>query len=199
MTPVPPLHTFPLFDEPYGKWERLPRTFRIVLREVEEDGRVCVPMTIKDGIRLGDPQIDNAYIEDGYRFHDALHASFLALFGWSPVLRTLMQRRRSSNPVLYDVEDTGRAVVIEETIVTLVFNFAGASGLRNGVTRIDPALIRTIREITGFLEVQCYADEHWEQAILLGLDCWRLLLQHRRGLLRGNLHQRTMTFEGITT
>jgi len=169
----PPLQSFPLFDEPFGKSERVPRTFRLALREIELHGRTCVSMVIKDAIVLGDPVIDNNYVEDGYRFHDTLHASFLALLGWSPVLRTLMHRRRSSHTAIHDVEDTGRAVLIEETIVTLVFNFVRAEGLRNGVSAIDPSLLRTILELTSFLEVQCYSTAHWEHAILTGLDCRR--------------------------
>ncbi|MFN7935913.1 MAG: hypothetical protein U0R19_21465 [Bryobacteraceae bacterium] len=191
----PPLASFPFFDEPFGKYERVPRTFRIVLRETELLGRTCVKMVIKDTIPIGDPQIDNNYVEDGYRFHDALHAAFLAHLAWSPVLRTVMRRRRRSDIPIHDVEDTGRAVLIEETIVTLVHNAVRAEGLRSGITRIDPVVLRTILDLTHFLEVKCYTSDHWEHAILSGLDCWRQCWLNRGGLLRGNLHQRTLVYE----
>jgi hypothetical protein len=48
------------------------------------------------GKPLGDDLTDNAYVDDGYRFHDVIHLALIAHLGWSPVVRGLMRRKRKS-------------------------------------------------------------------------------------------------------
>ena len=42
---------------------------------------------LMDGVLVGAALTDNAYQDDGYRFHDVFHIAFTAILGWSPVLR----------------------------------------------------------------------------------------------------------------
>src|SRR2546425_1996035 len=48
---------------------------------------------------------DNAYDDDGYRFHDVFHFAHLAILGWSPVLRKLLKRKRRNDVLVDEVED----------------------------------------------------------------------------------------------
>ncbi len=67
---------------------------------------------------------DNAHEADGYRFHDVFHLAFMATFGWSPVIRALLKRKRKSNPAIDNVEDGARAIIIEEAISAMVYEHA---------------------------------------------------------------------------
>ena len=48
------------------------------------------------GEKIGDELTDNAYKDDGYRFHDVFHSAYVAILGWSPVIRKLLKRKRKS-------------------------------------------------------------------------------------------------------
>ena len=79
-----------------------------------------------DGAPAGDELQDNAYVEDGYRFHDIFHVAHAAKLGWSPVLRGKLlnpKRKRSVDPIVDEVEDGGRAIVIDEAIVAYVWEY----------------------------------------------------------------------------
>ena len=81
----------PLFDEPYEELEQFPRRFDVDFVSTNSDTAVM----LINGVRVGDPLKDNAYRHefgnevpiDGYRFHDCVHLAFVAVLGWSPVLR----------------------------------------------------------------------------------------------------------------
>src|SRR5437016_14363275 len=77
-----------------------------------------------EGTQLGNNLDDNAHEEDGYRFHDAFHLAFLAVFGWSPVIRKLLDKKRHSVPEIDNVEDGARAIIIEEAISAMVYEHA---------------------------------------------------------------------------
>jgi NTP pyrophosphatase (non-canonical NTP hydrolase) len=112
------------FDHGYPDAERLPRRgqFNFRLRTLD-DGRVVSVMS-RAGTPIGDPLTDAAWVEDGYRFHDALHLAFASILGWSPVMRALMRCKRKSDPATDEAEDGGRAVAIEEGISALTFAYA---------------------------------------------------------------------------
>ena len=88
-----PAHRALVFDQAFPVGERLPRRFRVEFGEdVLPDG-VKVKMTM-DGKPLGNELTDNAYENDGYRYHDVFHLAYAAVLGWSPVIRKLMNRKR---------------------------------------------------------------------------------------------------------
>ena len=90
---------------------------------INEGGSKVVKMFI-DGKQVGDDLRDNRYDDDGYRFHDVFHLTYASVLGWSPILRALLRRKRKSNPAVDEVEDGGRARVIEEGIAAMVFSYA---------------------------------------------------------------------------
>ncbi len=66
--------------------------------------------------QLGDPLTDRSYIPDGYRFHDALHLTYMALLCYSPNTRSLLNVRRRSNRQKYKIDDGPRAISQEESM-----------------------------------------------------------------------------------
>jgi len=170
------------FDASFGEKERLPRQMLVELREVSYEGKTRLRMEL-DGVQLGDDLTDNSDDQDGYRFHDVFHLSYVAVLGWSPVLRKLLQRKRKSSPAIDEVQDGGRAQVIDEGIAALVFEYAKHHSWLYGVGQIDYQLLRTIKGLTSFLEVGERSAAEWQSAIFQGFDVWREVVKHSGGLI----------------
>jgi hypothetical protein len=145
-----------------------------------------------DGHPVGDPLTDAAHVEDGYRFHDVFHLAYLAVLGWSPVMRALMRRKRKSNPMTDEAEDGGRAIVAEEGIALMVFGYAAAHNYLDGVTKLDQQLTDVIRTMTAGLEVSVVRSADWERAIFTGFDAWRQLTATGGGTVELDADARTL-------
>jgi NTP pyrophosphatase (non-canonical NTP hydrolase) len=186
------------FDAMLPESERLPRRFEVELIDIEGEDRQRVRVVI-DGKPFGAELTDNAYDPDGYRFHDVFHFAYAAVLGWSPITRALLQLKRKSRPLLDEVEDGGRAAVIEEGVAALAFEYARRHHLLEGVAVLDFQLLRTIKDMTSHLEVRQCTTGEWEQAILQGFDVWRAVLAARGGRLAVDLDERRITFQGPPT
>jgi NTP pyrophosphatase (non-canonical NTP hydrolase) len=160
------------FDADLPDNERLPRKFEVELVDCDGGVRRRVRVVI-DGVPFGSELTDNAYDPDGYRFHDVFHFAYAAVLGWSPVTRSLIRRKRKSRPLLDEVEDGGRAAVIEEGVAALAFDYARRHRMLDRVGRLDFQLLRTIKDMTSHLEVKLRTTGEWEQAILNGFEVWR--------------------------
>jgi len=183
------------FDAGFPESERLPRRFEIQLTEIRGDGRPKVRLSI-GGAALGAPLGDNAYDPDGYRFHDVFHLAYAAVLGWSPNLRAFLKRKRKSQPLLDEVEDGGRARVIEEAVSALAFDYARAHNFLEGVTDVDYGLLRTIKSMTSHLEVGRCSVADWQRAIIEGFFVWRDVMQNRGGRVLVDLDERTINYLG---
>lgn len=181
------------FDKQNEIHERFPRLFIAQFCEIRRGERVEV-RTLIDGTQVGAALTDNAYADDGYRFHDVLHMSFAAHLGWSPVLRSIMKLKRRSTPLIDEVEDGGRAAVIEEGIAAAAFNYARKHNFLEGVSDVDPSLLETMRGMCAHLEVAQQPPSAWRHAILEGFDAWRNLISHRGGSVTADLDQRTLLY-----
>lgn len=117
---------------------------------------------------MGQDLTDNAYVPDGYRFHDVFHLACAAVLGWSPVSRRNLNLKRRSEPAVDEVEDGGRAIVTEEGISALVFAYARDHNALEGVHSVDYDLLKTIRIMTARFEVGICTTGEWERAILMG-------------------------------
>jgi NTP pyrophosphatase (non-canonical NTP hydrolase) len=175
-----------LFDEEFPLHEQLPRYFEVNLQPINDGESVKVLLTI-NGEKLGDHLTDNSYNDDGYRFHDVFHLAYAAILGWSPVMRGLMKRKRKSNPRVDEVEDGGRAIVIEEAISAIVFDYAKGCSFFDGVNTMDYSLLSKIKSLTSHLEVKRRSTAEWERAILAGYDVWRQVQQKGKGTIMGDL------------
>ena len=180
-----------LFDEEFPPSERLPRQMDI---SIEEESGIAI--TTIDGAKYGDPLTDNRYEDDGYRFHDISHLSYASILGWSPTLRALLRRKRKSNPKVDEVEDGGRAIVIEEGISAMVFSYAERRNFLDGAEGVNYDLLRTIKDMTSHLEVSARTEGDWERAIMTGFDIWRQVKAKGGGRIRADLELRTIELVG---
>lgn len=173
-----------LFDEGFPAKERLPRQMDI---SIEEESGIAI--TRIDGVKFGDPLRDNRYEDDGYRFHDICHLSYASVLGWSPTLRALLRRKRKSDLRVDEVEDGGRAIVVEEGISAMVFSYAERRNFLEGAEGVNSDLLRTIKDMTSHLEVSARTEGEWERAIMNGFDIWRQVKANGKGRIHADLER----------
>lgn len=179
------------FDEGYPPAERLPRKFVATIKEHRDKNTARVELFV-EGKQVGNFLTDNAYSDDGYRFHDLFHLAYATVLGWSPVLRANMGRKRKSNKQADEVEDGGRAIAIEEGVSALVFAYAKKHSFLEGISALDWGLLRTISEMSMHLEVgQCRLAQ-WEDAILQGYSVWRAVRQEGKADIACDLDTRSI-------
>jgi NTP pyrophosphatase (non-canonical NTP hydrolase) len=186
-----------LFDEGFPETERFPRTFRIVLESRPgREGTTHTFLTYKNNA-FGNELSDNADEDDGYRLHDVFHLSFLAILGWSPVLRGkgFFNCKRKSDADVDEIEDGGRAAVIDEAIAALIFVEAKKNRFYETVDTVEYNVLRTIKDLTSHLEVKRCTALQWEIAILEGFRIWRLIRARGVGSIVGDLVAHTIEFE----
>lgn len=86
------------FDDGFDEEERLPRQFSVTFSEKRNGKQVLVRIMVS-GVIVGDTLTDNAHKGDGYRYHDVFHLAYAAVLGWSPVIRSLLRRKRKATCV----------------------------------------------------------------------------------------------------
>ena len=177
-----------LLDDRFPDSERFPRHMDVSI-DSGEPGRV--EMFI-NGESFGHPLRDNRYEDDGYRFHDIFHLTYASILGWSPTLRALMRRKRKSDPKVDEVEDGGRAIVVEEGISAMVFSYAERRDFLNGAEGVNYETLRTIKDMTSHLEVNCRTEGDWEHAIMKGFELWRKVRVKGRGRFLADLEKGTI-------
>lgn len=184
-----------LFDEGFPESEQLPRHFQVQFREVQQGTVPRLEIVFNNEKQIGDPLTDNSYSEDGYRFHDVFHFSYAAVLGWSPVTRNLLKLKRKSNRKIDEVEDGGRAIVIEEAIAALVFRYAEGHSFLEDIQNVDSELLKNIQNLTSHLEVKHLSPRQWETAILAGFKVWRQIKHNRGGFVIGDMKTRTLIYK----
>ena len=187
-----------LYDEGFAENQRLPRQFEYAFVHRAVDGITKLVLVDQSGGAAGDALTDNAYEDDGYRYHDVLHLGFAACLGWSPVWRKLLRKQGrivNRTPVaVADAEDGGRAQVIEEASVAAAYVYATDHGLLEGLQSVDWHLLRHIQQLTANLEVRNLSAWEWNDALLRGFAVWRQLQAHGGGTVRGDLVAGTIEF-----
>ncbi|WP_241825314.1 nucleoside triphosphate pyrophosphohydrolase family protein [Micromonospora sp. CB01531] len=181
------------FDNDLESGEQLPRRadFVFTLTRGPEDREMSV-LTC-NGVQVGDPITNASHIADGYCFHDIFHLSYAAVLGWSPVMRSLLKRKRRSNPQTDEAEDGGRAIAIEEGISALVFSYASRHRYLEGKNHVDNDVLDTIQGMVAHLEVGAHRTADWEKAILTGFAAWRKLRRVCGGTVHLDLDRQTLT------
>ncbi len=180
------------FDEGYPEHERFPRKLQVALRtETYPNGRSVVQAYVGDK-RLGDHLTDNAYVRDGYRFHDSFHFAFAAVLGWSPITRWLLGRKRKSRPEVDEVEDGARAKAAEEAISLFVFSHAKEYNWLEGKASVSSEMLRAVKWMANGLEVSQCSTGEWEDAIIQGFTAWRSIERNHGGVMTLDLDQRTI-------
>jgi MazG nucleotide pyrophosphohydrolase domain. len=183
--------------------EKLPRKFEIAFVTVGS-GKSQMYM---DGRRLGDQLTDNAYEDDGYRFHDVMHLANAAALGWSPVLRGLMGRKRKSQPKVDEIEDGARAKIVEELVIKAIHTEGQRlAELRNPGTvnrsarlftspdSITFGFLKFIHRLISGLEVDKNQYWEWEDAIVKGHEIFHRLRLEEQGTVLVDLDKRSIEF-----
>ncbi|HLO83573.1 MAG TPA: nucleoside triphosphate pyrophosphohydrolase family protein [Nostocaceae cyanobacterium] len=186
--------TIYIFDHDFPETESLPRQFEVEITEVNKDNSIKMKAFINEE-QIGNDLTDNSYKSDGYRFHDVFHFAYAAVLGWSVVTRSILKRKRKSNPLIDEVEDGGRAVAIEEGIAALVFSYAKDHDFLAGVSTLDYQLLKTIKNMTSHLEVSRCSLGDWEKAILMGYEVWRQVEKNRGGKVVVDLDARSIAYQ----
>lgn len=186
-----------LFDDSYPVEEQLPRNFDILVREEVVEGKLMVRCWLgSEGV--GDPLTDNAWEDDGYRFHDVFHLAHMTVLGWSPIMRSLLKKKRKSGQQVDEVEDGARAKVIEEAIAAIAYDYARKHKYLDGVRTLDYSLLKTIHGLVSDREVRVCTLQEWQQAILDGYRVWRQVWQNRGGIVSGDLVAKTLEYRSAS-
>jgi len=196
----------PLHDDDREPNEQFPREFEVAFVQVGP-GRSRMYF---NGKPLGDDLTDNSREDDGYRFHDVVHLALIAHLGWSPVLRGFMKRKRKSrNDRVDEVEDGGRAQVVEELVIKAIHSEGARQAKASGRcvvgvpmqmfperSLINFKLLKTLRSYVDMdgLEVANNTYWEWEDAIFDGCQMFYWLCLAEQGTIRLDLHRRTLTF-----
>lgn len=179
-----------LYDENFSETEQLPRKLTIEFRPIKE-GLVGI---FKEGAQIGNDLDDNSHEDDGYRFHDVFHLSFMANLGWSPVMRALLKKKRKSIPKLDNVEDCARAIIIEEAISAMVYEHAKDHNYYQDIKVIDFDILNTIKVMVRNFESKNISSNLWEKALIDGYDVYRQLKNNNGGKIELNLLERTIKY-----
>ena len=182
-------------DAKFPEGERLPRRFEIHFNPIKDGSNRPRMKAYYEGKQFGDDLTDNAYEGDGYRFHDVFHLAFAAVLGWSPITRSLLGKKRKSNPQVDEVEDGGRAKAIEEGISALIFAFGKDYAFLEGKPSVSSELLRTIRGMVAHLEVASCSTGDWENAIIQGFTVWREITKRHGGTVVVDLDNRTVSLD----
>lgn len=188
-----------IFDHEAPVHQQFPRQFAVRFIEEKSGGRVATRIYVDD-VQIGSRLTDNSYANDGYRFHDVFHVSYATVLGWSPVIRNIAHAwKRKYRPDVDEVEDGGRAQVIEEGIAALVFAYASSHNFLAGIETLDFSLLKTIQLLTEGVEVKRCTLGEWERAILHGFEIWRQLVANRGGKVDVDLDARQMNYSSAHT
>lgn len=192
-----------LYDDDQSPSAQLPRVFEYAFehRQVGRGQRlVLVDLLRPDEPAVGDPLSDNAPEDDGYRYHDVFHLTLAAHFGWSPVYRKLLRQdggrplEHRSPPATDEVQDGGRAQVVEEAIVLAAYGHASFHEMYAGATAVDWELLRHVKRLTQHVEVRDRSTKEWNDTILRAFAIWRELIAHGGGVVSGDLRSGKISF-----
>jgi NTP pyrophosphatase (non-canonical NTP hydrolase) len=178
------------FDSEFAVEEQLPRMFRIRVNQ-RGSGRSYLQW---NGVFIGDPLTDNIADPDGYRFHDVFHFAYCAILHWSPVMRALIKHKRKSKSDYDEVQDSGRAIVVEEGLTAWIFTRAKELNFFEGQDRVSLGMLKTIGEFVAGYEVSQCPLKLWERAVLEGYEVFRQIRAAEGGWVIGDRALRTIRY-----
>lgn len=185
------------FDKDFPENERLPEEFEIEFISYEEGGKKKLKIVDKrTNETIGNPLTDNSYVEDGYRFHDIFHYGYLAILGWSPVLRKLLSLKRKSNPDIDENEDGARAQIVEEMVSLYIYSRALDHELLKYSNSVDSGIIKQVKTLAGNIEVKDCSGKQWEKAILNSYEIYNKLRDNDGGRVLVSKKNRSLTYLG---
>lgn len=185
------------FDEKYPENEKFPDEFEIEFLAYEDKGINKLKIIDKrDGSMIGDPLTDNTYEDDGYRYHDIFHYGYLAIMGWSPVLRKLLKLKRKSEPEIDENEDGARSQITEELISLFIYHHAVDLDLLKYVKSVDSGIIKQVQNLVKNTEVKECSGRQWEKAILASYEVFNKLRKNNGGRVLVSKRNRKLMYIG---
>lgn len=188
-----------LFDAGLSDDQRLPDRLTVALVETEETSkrgeRVLRVRMYEGEAAVGDPLDDNSEHDDAYRYHDVFHLAHMAVLGWSPVMRRLLDRKRWMQPSIDRIQDGGRAAAIEEGLTAYLFTMAGDHSYFANLEHVPPSILKVCSKMTAHLEVSNRSIADWHEAVLAGYRAFRYVVEHRGGTLTADLIDRTLSYD----
>ena len=181
----------PVFDDGFSEEERLPREFKIEIRQ-GKNGQSYMKC---GDVKIGDPLTDNIPKEDGYRFHDVFHFSYAAILHWSPIVRRILRLKRKSDTKIDEAEDGARAAFLEEGLSAWIFSYAKDLNFFENREQLSFDLLKNVQKFVKGYEVEQCPLYMWERAILDGYEVFREVLENNGGIVIGNRDKRTIAYE----
>ena len=189
------LNAQPDFDKDFPEYEQLPRNFEIEMQE-HDNGKVYLRW---NGVFIGDPLADNIGENDGFRYHDVIHFAHVAILHWSPIIRSLLKRKRKSNHRLDESQDGGRGAVVEEGLAVWLFSRAKKLDYFDGHQSVSFDILKHIQDFVRGYEVEQCPMSLWEKCILEGYDAFRKVYKNKGGIIIGDRATRTLKFKKLAT
>ena len=121
----------------------------------------------------------------------------MAVLGWSPVMRALMNRKRKSKSKVDEVEDGARAVNLEEALTALIYEHARTVNYFSKEDYVPFELLKWVERITRGLEVNRITYDLWSKAILDGYRVWNQVRRHKEGLVEIDMVKKTIVFKKL--
>lgn len=176
--------------------EKLPTDFIVKFEELYNGIYPQVRVTLNNQ-QAGDIIDDNAYEDDGYRYHDVFHYTFATLLEWSPCSRAMLKRKRKSCAETDRIEDGARATITEEAISLIIFNDAKVNNFYEGISYIDNTILEIIKRMTSSFEVNTKSKEEWQNAILKSYEMFRLLRNNNGGVITFNTDLKRVDYKTL--
>ncbi|WP_152270601.1 nucleoside triphosphate pyrophosphohydrolase family protein [Agriterribacter humi] len=185
------------FDLKYPEKERFPDEFEIEFQSYKEADKNKLKIIDKRNNKpIGDPLTDNTYEEDGYRFHDIFHYGYLAILGWSPVLRKLLSLKRKSSPETDENEDGARSQITEELVSLFIYHHALDHDLLKYSYSVDSGIIKKVQGLVKKTEVKDCSGKQWEKAILNSYEVFNKLRENDGGRVLVSKKNRSLIYLG---
>lgn len=143
---------------------------------------------------IGDVVNDNADEEDGYRFHDAVHIAFMAVVGWSPVMRALLRLKRKYDVNIDRNQDGARSRDLEEALSALLMSMSQTRNHYASDNDVDGETRDIIRRVVGSLEARDVPIWLWASAIRQGFTAMHALQANGGGWVMADLDAREIQF-----
>lgn len=189
--------TYTDFDKDYPENERFPEEFEIEFLSYKDGGKNKLRIVNKlTGETIGDPLTDNTYEDDGYRYHDIFHYGYLAVLGWSPVLRKLLKKKRKSVHQIDENEDGARSQIVEELVSLFIYSHALDHDLLKYSTSVDSGVIKKVKGFVANTEVSQCSGKQWEKAILASYQIFNQLRSNDGGRVLVSRKNRSLIYLG---
>ncbi len=140
------------FDKGSCSLEKIPSEYFVHILPTEDKRSASLYLNFE---KVGCSLNDNSENNDGFRYHDVFHFGLATFFGWSPFVRRITRTKRKSILELDEIQDGGRALLVEESICLLAHNFALGELSGNDAVNVTKIL-------TSHLEISAISALDWQ-------------------------------------